>query len=312
MTETYEVAENIYLIDAEAAFEPKVTSVYLVDEEVKVLIETGSPAAKDTVVKELRKLGVNPSDISYILVTHIHLDHSGATGALLKEMPQARVLVHPRGSKHLIEPGKLINSTREVQGETVLKRYGLVVPADPVKIQTVEDNQVVPLGRGQKLRIMFLPGHAPHHLCVYEDKNKGVFTGDIAGLYIQELETTLPNSMPPSFDLELNIQSIEKILSLSPEILYFSHFGTTRKVSNCLNFARQQLRDWAEVISKVVDAYPNHDEAVEKLHDFINREGEPFKQVIPDFYDRVLQPHMCLCVRGFIDYFSKKKASSNQ
>ncbi len=145
MPEVSEVAENIYLIDVEAAFLPKLTSVYLINEETKALIDAGSPARAATILEGIRQIGVNPGDISYIITTHIHLDHAGGAGILVEEMPQVKVLVHPRSNRHLIDPSKLVNSTAEIQGEAVMKRYGSVIPLAPEKVQPAEDNQVIPL-----------------------------------------------------------------------------------------------------------------------------------------------------------------------
>lgn len=308
MPEVSEVAENIYLIDAEAAFIPKLTAAYLINEEAKVLIETGPATAKDTLVKGLRKVGVNPRDISYIIATHIHIDHAGGIGALIREMPEAKVLVHPRGSKHLVEPDKLINSTRQILGEAAMERYGSVLPVEPEKIQPVEDNQVIPLGPRQKLKVIHTPGHAPHHLCIYENRNKGLFTGEVAGFLSQELEIVLPNTAPPTFDLELNLQSLEKVMSLFPEILYFSHFGTTRKAADCLRLACNKLEMWGAKIYETVQTYP--DDAIEKLHNFIHTETESIRRIAPAFYDRVFHGYMLLSVKGYIEYFKTKQVSN--
>lgn len=307
MPQVSEVAENIYLIDAEAAFLSEWLSAYLINEEIKVLIEVGSPAAKETLLNGIRQIGVNPGDISYIIVTHIHIDHAGGAGVLVKEMPQAKVLVHPRGGKHLIEPSKLVNSTLQVQGKVVTERYGSVMPLDPERVQLAEDNQVIPLGAKQKLRIIYTPGHAPHHLSVYEERNRGVFTGEVAGLYFPGLEMVLPNTPPPNFDLEANIQSLEKVSNLSPEILYFSHSGATRKAAYYLGAAGDKLRMWAETIRKTMESYP--EDTVDRLQDFIRAEAEPVIRKKLAYYELALRNFMILSVKGYIEYFKTKEAA---
>jgi len=310
LAEVSEVAENIYLIDAEAAFLPKLTSVYLINEDTKALVESASPAAKNTVLEGLRQIGIAPQDISYIIATHIHLDHAGGVGALIQEMPEAKVLLHPRGSKHLMEPNRLINSTREIQGEVTLERYGSMIPIKPERIQPVEDNQVITLGPNQKLRIIHTPGHAPHHLCIYEERNMGIFTGDAAGFYLQEVGMLSLNTVPPNFDLELSLQSLQKLKSLSPEILYFSHFGITREAADSLRGYCSKLEMWAQTIDKTFGAYSDLDEALEKLQDLIRMETEPIKRVNPAFYDLVFYNHVLLCIEGYIEYFKTKQAAN--
>jgi len=245
MSEISEVAENVYLIDAEEAFIPNLTAAYFVNEDRKALIDTGPPSSATAILKAIRLLGVDSKEVSHIVVTHIHLDHAGGAGALVKEMPYAKVLVHPKGAKHLINPSKLMAGNIQVMGQDMLARYGSMVPIEPERVEAVEDGVVIELSSQQTLKVIHTPGHANHHLSLYEERNKGLFAGDAVGMYFAEADFLFPETLPYDFDLRLALESIEKVRQLALEILYFSHFGTSRRPDVMLQMARDGLKSGA-------------------------------------------------------------------
>ena len=250
MVDINEVAENIYMIDDQLYSISKWGSVYLLNEERKTLIESGPAASANVVLEGINKVGVRPQDIAYIVVTHIHLDHAGGAGLLLEDMPQAQVVVHYKGARHLVNPARLVSSVIAVQGEEIMMRVGEVVPIEANRIQEIHDGDTIKLGDKQVLKFIDTPGHAPHELCIYESRNGGLFTGDAVGMYVAEGEVLQPLSPPPDFDLELYINTLERLMRLNATTIYFSHFGISNKVPQNLQLAIDKLRIWDDIVEK--------------------------------------------------------------
>ena len=250
MVDINEVAENIYMIDDQLYSISKWGSVYLLNEERKTLIESGPAASANVVLEGINKVGVRPQDIAYIVVTHIHLDHAGGAGLLLKDMPQAQVVVHYKGARHLVNPARLVSSVIATQGEEIMMRVGEVVPIEANRIQEIHDGDTIKLGDKQVLKFIDTPGHTPHELCIYESRNGGLFTGDAVGMYVAEGELLQPLSPPPDFDLELYINTLERLMRLNATTIYFSHFGISNKVQESLQLAIDKLRIWDDIVEK--------------------------------------------------------------
>ena len=306
-----EVAENIYLIDTEEGSIPRLTAAYLVNEGRKALIDAGCPNSASTILKGIQRLGVDPKEVSYIIVTHIHLDHAGGAGTLVKEMPYAKVLVHPRGAKHLTDPTKLISSAMQVLSPEEMERYGLMNPVNPENVEVVDDNAVIELSSQQRLKVVYTPGHAPHHLSLYEERNKGLFTGDAIGMYFAEAEFLFPETLPHDFDLRLALESIEKARQLRLEILYFAHFGTSRTPDKMLQMARDSLKFWSDLVYQARNDDPMS--ICEKVKEiiFALRPDEP-EVVQQDRALYAIEKLLPVAVAGYLDYFrrvSEGKAS---
>lgn len=242
MVDVDEVAENIYMIDARLYSIPRWGSVYLINEERKALIDTGPATSVNAVLDGIKRIGVRPEDIDYVIVTHIHLDHSGGAGVLIKDMPRAQVIAHYKGAKHLVNPERLVSSVIDTQGEEVMARYGETVPIEKYRVKPAYEGDVLKLSERQVLKLIDAPGHAPHEICIYESRNNGLFTGDAVGTYLAENEILLPITPPPSFDLELCINTLERLMKLNASVLYFAHFGVTDRVQDNLRLAVDKLK----------------------------------------------------------------------
>ena len=300
-----EVAENIYLIDTEEGSIPRLTAAYLVNEGRKALIDAGCPNSASTILKGIQRLGVDPKEVSYIIVTHIHLDHAGGAGTLVKEMPYAKVLVHPRGAKHLTDPTKLISSAMQVLSPEEMERYGLMNPVNPENVEVVDDNAVIELSSQQRLKVVYTPGHAHHHLSLYEERNKGLFAGDAIGEYVAEAEFLFVDTPPPSFDLTLALESIEKVKQLPLEILYFGHFGVSRNVETILRVAKDKLNAWGEVIRQAMKNSAG--DPVETLKEFVYAELEPIRG--DGARHNIWAAWATESVAGYVDYFKRTQGN---
>ena len=303
MADIVEVAENIYLIDDQLYSIPKWGSVYLLNEEKKAIIETGPATSASAVINGIRQLGIEPADIAYIIVTHIHLDHAGGAGVLLKDMPQAQVAVHYKGAPHLIDPTRLVNSAIEAQGKEIIARCGQVLPIESHRVQAIHEGDTIILGKKQSLKFLDAPGHAPHELCIYETRNGGLFGGDAIAVYIPDHDILLPYHPPPDFNRELCFKTLERLAKLAPTMIYYSHFGVNNQVSEHLRIAREKLQVWDDIVAKAINENA-FDDAMGRLIAQACTDLEPVKAA-EYLYEYLVKIHIPMCAAGHIKYYQE-------
>ena len=305
MVDVEEVAKNVYMIDDQVCSISKMGSVYLLDEEKKALVDSGPPSSAGIVLDGIRKVGVRPEDINYIIVTHVHVDHAGGAGVLLEDMPQAQVVVHHMGARHLLKLAKLVESTVKTVGSEIIAQWGEAVPVEPERVQVVHDNDAIQLSEEQVLDFIDDPGHAPHELCIYERRNGGIFTGEALGLYFADDEVLLTCHPPPGFDLELCTKTIQRLMTLNARRLYFAHFGVTDRVEEILQMAIDKLQIYANIITEAIkgDAL---DDITERILAQVVPELELMRRV-PSAYKLVVENLIPWGIAGFMDYYSKKQ-----
>ncbi len=303
MVDVTEVAENIYLIDNQVYSMARSGSVYLINEERKALVEVGPPTSVKPVLDGVRAVGVSPEDIDYVIVTHIHLDHAGGAGVLLEHMPRARVVVHHKGVRHLVNPGKLISSMRQVQGEDFWAKVGRVVAVPSHRIQAVREGDTIELSRRQSLRIIDAPGHAPHQICIYETRSGGLFSGEAAGSLLADQRILLPLNSPPSFDLEKFIKTIKKLTELKATALYYSHFGATSAVERCLKMAMERALIWDGIVTEAIREN-RLDGIAERMADEFRTEIEVVRE-IKTLYEFITL-NIPVCAAAYIKYHQDK------
>ena len=298
MADVDEVAENIYLIDDLLYSIPGLGSVYLLNEERKALVETGPASSAKAVLDGIKRVGVRPEDIAYIIVTHVHLDHAGGAGVLLKSMPQAKVVVHHKGVRHMANPAKLVAGMIQALGEETMAACGEVVPIDWHRLQAVYDDDSIRLSDRQVLKFIDAPGHATHQFCVYESRNNGIFTGDAAGEQVGEI--VLPFQSPPSFDLRLCIDTISKLMKLKANIIYFSHFGVSNKVQENLQMAVDNLQAWGDIVAEAVKKN-TADAAAERISADVCVELEPVRKM-KSLYEHYINTWVPSSVAAHVKY----------
>jgi len=210
---------------------PGLAASFLVqDGDETAIIETGTPRSVGRILKAMSLSGVAPESVRWIIPTHVHLDHAGGAGALLAHCRNARMLVHPQGLRHMVDPARLVAGSVAVYGQEVFDRlYGTVVPAPADRVLAAEDDSRWSLG-GRQLRILDTPGHARHHFCVWDETSAGWFTGDTFGVAYQELRTKgrpllLPTTTPVQFDPDALHRSIDALMAANPSRFYLTHFG---------------------------------------------------------------------------------------
>jgi len=223
-------------------------SIYLIDDEEKALIEAGTSNDAAAILAAVREFGLRPNDIDHVIVSHIHLDHAGGAGFLLKEMENATVYVHERGVKHLVDPSKLVASAASALGDMAAE-FGTMAPIATGRLHAVRDNETLDLG-GRVLRFLDSPGHAPHELTILDEKNNSLYTGDAAGLYFPADEILIPIAPAPAFDLQQNLATFRRILELAPRALLFSHFGPNDRPRDAIRKQLVQYPAWNELVRR--------------------------------------------------------------
>ena len=236
------VVDGISVIDSEY-YSKDFAAIYLLKQKNKVIIiETGTNYSVPYVKEALSQIGLSFSDVSYVIPTHVHLDHAGGAGLLMMQCQNAALVVHPRGARHLIDPSKLVAGAKAVYGENKFKEYyGEIFPIDANRVIQADDNFILDFD-GRELRFIDTPGHARHHFCIWDKATKSMFTGDTFGISYRDLDHQdelyiLPSTSPVQFDPEALIQSINRIMEFKPERVCLTHFSAikpTKKVANKL------------------------------------------------------------------------------
>ncbi len=306
LTELAEIAAGIYHIDDQVCDISGLGSVYLVaGAEKKAIIDSGPAKSVPAVLSGIARAGYRPEDIDYIVITHVHLDHAGGAGSLLESMPEAKVVVHQRGARHMVDMKRLIASAVAVQGKSVIERYGdsLSVPLD--KIIEVGDGDIIDLGGGQTLAFIDAPGHAPHELCIRETRGGGIFVGDAVGLLLGGERLLLPCHPPPSFNPETVIATMRRLQEYQPGSLYFAHFGRTERAAAVLAQAIRQIRELTDFMAAAYDHVPP-EELESQLAKRLSAELESIRD-LTELHSYARDILILSGVSGFMNYFKKLK-----
>ena len=240
--EVINIAKGIDVVDS-GYYSQDFAAIYLLRQNSKVaIIETGTNYSVPIVENALMKSGLTLLDVSYVVPTHVHLDHAGGAGELMRQCVNARLVVHPRGARHLIDPSKLVAGAMAVYGEEKFKEYyGEIIPIDANRVTEADDNFILDFD-GRELRFIDTPGHARHHFCIWDKTTKTMFTGDTFGISYRDLDHQddvyiLPSTSPVQFDPEALTKSINRIMDFKPERVCLTHFSAikpTKKVANKL------------------------------------------------------------------------------
>ncbi len=221
---------GIYAFDA-GYVRPLLAAIHLIESDGRAaFVDTANFEVMPQALAALSARGLGPEAVDYVILTHIHLDHAGGAGAMMQAFPNARLVVHPRGARHMIEPTKLMAGVEGVYGrERAQKMYGQLIPIAADRIIEAHDNTLLRLGT-RELLCMDAPGHARHHIAIVDRRTGGIFTGDTFGISYRELDVDgkpliFPSSTPIQFDPDEMRASIERMLALTPEAIYLTHFG---------------------------------------------------------------------------------------
>jgi glyoxylase-like metal-dependent hydrolase (beta-lactamase superfamily II) len=306
----FEVASGITAIDTFYGGRERATAAYLLDADEPAIVETGPGTSFDPVVAGLERLGIAPTDLGHIVVTHIHLDHAGGVGRIARHFPTATVWVHERGARHLADPTRLIESVTSIYGpETTVTLFGPVEPVAAQRIRALADGDRIELG-GRDLMAVHTPGHAKHHLAVSDSTTGAVFTGDALGIHPPDVRVLRPATPPPDYDLELALGSIERIRERARDaIVLFSHFGPVDEVERICDIAAERFRTWTEAGGRALKAaHPDElDEVMRALGEVATADASTGAQAELDLQALETMSSIRLNAMGILGYWRRRR-----
>ncbi|MEE8398613.1 MAG: MBL fold metallo-hydrolase [Desulfobacterales bacterium] len=228
-----EVAEDTHRLEVRIHDARYIFSVYLLTGKEPVLIDPGPTVVVPAILDAMTQLGI--PQLSTIIPTHIHMDHGGGAGTLAERFPQAKVVLHPRGARHAIDPSRLIAGTKAAYEDDFEHTYGPILPIRESQVLVAEDGDVIDAG-GRRLRIIHAPGHAAHHMAIFDEKTGGLFCGEALGQPIPGTRSdVLPSISVGDLDVDRYLSSIEKLSRLSPRVLFYPHEGGAREPGDILS-----------------------------------------------------------------------------
>ena len=267
------VVDGISVIDSEY-YSKDFAAIYLLKQKNKVIIiETGTNYSVPHVKEALSQIGLSFSDVSYVIPTHVHLDHAGGAGLLMMQCQNAALVVHPRGARHLIDPSKLVAGAKAVYGENKFKEYyGEIFPIDANRVIQADDNFILNFD-GRELRFIDTPGHARHHFCIWDKATKSMFTGDTFGISYRDLDHQdelyiLPSTSPVQFDPEALIQSINRIMEFKPERVCLTHFSAIKPTKKATNKLIESIHFVSNLAIKYADKNDSESIIYKKMMDY--------------------------------------------
>ena len=248
---------------------PMLAAIHLLCEDTHAaLIDVCTSRSVPKILGALRTKGIAPERVGYLILTHVHLDHAGGAGAMLRHLPNAQVVVHPRGARHMIDPSRLIADTISVYGETVFREeHSEVVPISPERVIETHDGLTLDFN-GRTLLFLDTPGHARHHHCVFDARSRSFFTGDSFGISYRELdagpeECIFPTSSPNQFDPDAAHTTIDRLMGYAPEYMFLAHFSRVGHTGRLAADLHRLIEAHAALGERLRDAGPARDRLLE-------------------------------------------------
>ena len=244
------VSERMYLLDTYALGQAGTVGAYLLKGPKPALVDCGYASSYRSVLAGLAEVGVMPTDVRYLIPTHVHLDHAGAAGRLVKEMPNAEVIAHERSTPHLIDPTRLVESSTMVFGKEIMAHYGEPEPIPSDRITSVGKEYHVDLGDGMTATLIHAPGHAPHQISVLLDRTKTLITADAVGIVYPGMKALIPTTPPPSLRPDELVATVGALRQTTPSELLVPHFGVRTDVNWVFDRTVELVRFWVEQVKE--------------------------------------------------------------
>ena len=215
------------------------------------LIDPGPATTIDVLKRSLAERGFGVGDVRWLLLTHIHLDHAGATGSLVRENPAIKVYVHERGAPHMADPSKLLASATRLYGADMERLWGDFLPVPRQNLETLTGGETMTI-TGRELRVAYTPGHASHHVSYFDAASRIAFVGDTGGIRRGRSHYVMPPAPPPDIDLDAWRESEAKILAWDPEALFLTHFGPVGSPRLQFQQLRENLESWSRIVRRLL------------------------------------------------------------
>jgi len=310
----------IHYPDAVCAFDalymrPGLAAVHLIVENNCVaVVDTAHNASLPRFLGALESLGLGVEAVDYVFLTHVHLDHAGGAGAYMEALPRAKLVVHPRGARHMIDPTQLFAGASAVYGaENTRQIYGAPVPVPAARVIEAADGQIFTLA-GRPLRCLHTPGHAKHHLCIWDERARVCFTGDAFGAAYREMTVDgqpflFPATTPIQFDPEAMKTSVRRLLALRPQAMYLTHFSRVDDIDRQGELLLRRIDDFVAL----AEAAPGEGEARKRaiqaaLQNYFMAESPAAKKVDAAWLAPVLEVDLDLNAQGLAWWLEHREA----
>jgi glyoxylase-like metal-dependent hydrolase (beta-lactamase superfamily II) len=241
-------------IDLNWVGRPKSIAALLVESiGVAAVVDPGPESTLGTLRENLAARGLDFQSLDSLLLTHIHLDHAGATGAILRENPRLKVYVHEFGAIHMADPSRLLASAGRLYGGDLKALYGECLPVPEDNLKSLEGGERIRIGETE-LEVFYTPGHASHHVSYWDQASRIAMVGDTAGIRVEGDSFLLPATPPPDIDVEIWNQSLDAISSWAPERLFLTHFGFIENPQEHVKLYKSRLEEWSALTAKLLES----------------------------------------------------------
>jgi glyoxylase-like metal-dependent hydrolase (beta-lactamase superfamily II) len=299
---------DLWRLDLDFQRTAGVVAAYLItDRHGHTLVETGPGSTLPALERAVKAAGAELDDVTQLLVTHIHLDHAGAAGALLRRLPHARLFVHPVGAPHMIDPTKLIASATRIYGDRMERLWGAFEPCPRERVVTLTDGAEVRCGR-RTIHALHTPGHASHHIAFWDAEHGTIFTGDVAGVRLDGATYVRPPTPPPDIDIEAWHASVDRLRTANPRALDLTHFGRFDDPKRHLDELIRRLDQWTAWVAKRLGDGATPAELVRELKDRSDAEilGQSADPSLAEAYE--LGTPSGMTVDGLVRYLRRRES----
>ena len=295
---------KIHTIDLHFKNKSQTIAAFLIETDGGlVLVESGPDSTYPQLQKGIEDLGFLPSQVRWVLLTHIHFDHAGAAWRLARL--GAKIAVHPKGYKHLQDPEKLYKSAKRIYGDQMETLWGQMKPIDEKQLHETHHNEKIMVGN-TTFTAHHTPGHASHHIAWQLNSQKTIFTGDVAGIKISR-GIVVPPCPPPDLDIEQWLESIDLLLSLKPDVFYLTHYGKVTAIVEHCSQLKKMLIDRKNWIKPYVDANKTIEEITPLFIEYINNELKEHNVSLLNFKRYEAANPAFMSVEGLMRYWQTKQ-----
>ncbi|EFO81428.1 beta-lactamase domain protein [Oscillochloris trichoides DG-6] len=298
------IPDGVITIDDMHLGRPEVIATFLLTGNEPTLVDPGPDSTLPTLEAGLAAQGLAITDIRNILLTHIHLDHAGATGTILARNPHVKIYVHNVGAQHIIDPSRLIKSATQLYGSLMETLWGNTIPVPSESIITLDGGEMLDLG-GRTIHVFDAPGHAKHHLIYLDQQSGGAFIGDNGGVRLPNLPFVRPATPPPDIDLEAWDGTLLMLDELMPNWVMLTHFGAYNDVDFHISQYRERLAQWGEFVRQSLESGASEAEQLAAFEAMVTAEAasltEPQRQALIN-----QTGSLELSWRGLVRYWRKR------
>ncbi|TXI26128.1 MAG: MBL fold metallo-hydrolase [Nitrosomonas sp.] len=313
---TIDFPHGISAIDAQYHRPGRAAIHLIVEKGVAAIVDTGTKFSIPGVIAVLEHKQISLENVAYVFLTHIHLDHAGGASELMRLLPNAQLVVHPRGAKYMINPAKLIAGVKAVYGEAEFARlYGEIYPIDADRVVEAPDETYVELN-GRQLLLLDTPGHARHHYCIFDAQSQSFFTGDTFGVSYRELdvdglEFVFPTTTPVQFDPDAAHASIDRIMSYHPQFAYLAHYSRIGNLSHHAQQMHALIDEFVHIANRAVTQNERHLYMVQAMQALLERRLQAHGcKLLPDAIFDLLKVDIKLNTLGLETWLDQAETSN--